>query len=299
MASTPIADDAAFAELVERHRRELRVHCYRILGSFEDAEDLVQETFLRAWRKRETFDLQGPASLRAWLYRIATNACLDVLARRPRRVLPTQVGRPPIRARACGSRPICRGCSPTRTGCWRASPRATARRTRPWSRRRPSSSRSCALPRRQELDRGDPYLVLEYAPGGSLADRLRQGPLRLEEVMRLVAEVSAGLDALHQKGLVHRDVKPSNVMLREDGSAALTNFGLAKGAAYTVLTRPGEVLGTLDYMAPELVRGGDATGGERRLRARLRRLRVPGREPTLRGPKPLRRRLRAPRGRTP
>ena len=75
----------------------------------------------------------------------------------------------------------------------------------------------------------------------------------------MVGDVAAGLDALHRGGIVHRDVKPSNVMLREDGSAALTDFGLAKGAAYTVLTRPGQVLGTLDYLAPELVRGGEAT----------------------------------------
>jgi serine/threonine-protein kinase len=106
---------------------------------------------------------------------------------------------------------------------------------------------------------GVPYLVLDYVSGGSLADRLRRGPLRLEEMLQLVGEVGSGLDALHRQGLVHRDVKPSNVMLREDGSAALTDFGLAKGAAYTVLTRPGQVLGTLDYLAPELIRGQEAT----------------------------------------
>jgi RNA polymerase sigma-70 factor (ECF subfamily) len=85
--------EAAFAALFERHRRELQVHCYRMLGSFEDAEDLVQETFLRAWRKRASFSTGGRSAFRAWLYRIATNACLDVLRSKPRRVLPPQVAK--------------------------------------------------------------------------------------------------------------------------------------------------------------------------------------------------------------
>ena len=84
-------EESAFAALFERHRRELQVHCYRMLGSFEDAEDLVQETFLRAWRGRASFSFQGAASFRAWVYRIATNACLDALRKRPRRVLPQQL----------------------------------------------------------------------------------------------------------------------------------------------------------------------------------------------------------------
>jgi RNA polymerase sigma-70 factor, ECF subfamily len=83
VAAVKAGDESAFSELVERHRRELQVHCYRMLGSLDDAEDLTQETVLRAWRRRETFE--GRSSFRAWLYRIATNACLDALARRPRR----------------------------------------------------------------------------------------------------------------------------------------------------------------------------------------------------------------------
>src|SRR5688572_31833988 len=75
-------DQDAFGARLERHRRELHLHCYRMLGSFEESEDLVQETFLRAWRRRET--LETHSSLRAWLYKIATNACLDTLDKRPR-----------------------------------------------------------------------------------------------------------------------------------------------------------------------------------------------------------------------
>jgi RNA polymerase sigma-70 factor (ECF subfamily) len=83
LPDTASTDEAAFSALVERHRRELHVHCYRMVGSLEEAEDLTQETFLRAWRGRDTY--AGRASIRAWLYRIATNVCLDALARRPRK----------------------------------------------------------------------------------------------------------------------------------------------------------------------------------------------------------------------
>jgi serine/threonine protein kinase len=103
------------------------------------------------------------------------------------------------------------------------------------------------------------YLASRYVAGRSLADRLdADGPLTLPELLRLIAEVGRGLQALHERGLVHRDVKPSNVLLDADGTAALGDFGLAKGRAYTVLTRPGQILGTLDYLAPELIRGAPA-----------------------------------------
>jgi RNA polymerase sigma-70 factor (ECF subfamily) len=76
-------DEPAFATLAERHRRELHVHCYRMLASFDEAEDAVQETFLKAWRGRSGFD--GGSQFRAWLYRIATNVCLDMLRHSSRR----------------------------------------------------------------------------------------------------------------------------------------------------------------------------------------------------------------------
>ncbi|HYP47183.1 MAG TPA: sigma-70 family RNA polymerase sigma factor [Thermoleophilaceae bacterium] len=83
-------DERAFARIVEPRRAELHAHCYRMLGSVHDADDALQDALLRAWRALGRFE--GRSSLRSWLYRIATNTCLDLIARRPKRVLPIDYG---------------------------------------------------------------------------------------------------------------------------------------------------------------------------------------------------------------
>lgn len=106
---------------------------------------------------------------------------------------------------------------------------------------------------------GRQYLVMRYVAGRSLEERIEvDGPLPLDELLRMVSHIGAGLDALHQRGLIHRDIKASNILLEPDGCASLTDFGLAKGRGYSMLTKPGQVMGTLDYLAPELIRGDEA-----------------------------------------
>jgi len=102
-------------------------------------------------------------------------------------------------------------------------------------------------------------IVMEHVPGETLRDALKRGPLPPREALSVVAGVAAALDHGHRQGVVHRDVKPANVLLRPDGIAKLADFGIAIAAERTQITRTGTVMGTASYMAPEQLEGREAT----------------------------------------
>jgi serine/threonine protein kinase len=107
---------------------------------------------------------------------------------------------------------------------------------------------------------GVPYLAQRFVEGGSLEEKLkRESRLDVPTALAICAQVADGLDALFAGGMVHRDVKPANVLLDLDGTALITDFGLAKDSQGTALTRPGQALGSLDYMSPEQIRGEEVT----------------------------------------
>ncbi|NUS08577.1 MAG: protein kinase [Nonomuraea sp.] len=103
------------------------------------------------------------------------------------------------------------------------------------------------------------YLVMEYVRGESLDRVLRSGPLGSQAAMRLVAEVADALASAHEQGIVHRDVKPANLMVRPDGHVALTDFGIAHSGSAGHLTVTGTMLGSAAYCAPEMASGGEVT----------------------------------------
>jgi serine/threonine protein kinase len=107
---------------------------------------------------------------------------------------------------------------------------------------------------------GIPYMAQKYVGNGTLEDLVqKEQSLDLDTAVKVCNQVAAGLDALCAAGLVHRDVKPANILLDADGTAFITDFGLAKDSQGSVLTRPGQALGSLDYMAPEQIRGEPVT----------------------------------------
>jgi serine/threonine-protein kinase len=103
---------------------------------------------------------------------------------------------------------------------------------------------------------GIPYMAQTFIDGLSLDDKLRQdGRLDVATAVRIGTDVAAGLEALWSAGMVHRDVKPANILLDEDRKAYITDFGLAKDTQGSLLTLPGQALGSMDYMSPEQIRG--------------------------------------------
>jgi serine/threonine-protein kinase len=109
-------------------------------------------------------------------------------------------------------------------------------------------------------DERTPYLVLELVEGESLADLLaRRGRLGVDRTLSILRQLSSALAAAHEAGVVHRDVKPANVLVRRDGVVKITDFGIAASAAGAPLTAPGQVVGTARYLSPEQARGGHGT----------------------------------------
>jgi serine/threonine-protein kinase len=106
---------------------------------------------------------------------------------------------------------------------------------------------------------GQPYLVMRYMPGGSLADRIQPGPLSLEDVAAIFGRVASALDAAHAKGIVHRDVKPSNILFDAYNEAFLSDFGIVKLTEATAQLTGAGFIGTPAYMAPEMARPGGVT----------------------------------------
>jgi serine/threonine protein kinase len=107
---------------------------------------------------------------------------------------------------------------------------------------------------------GRPYLVQRLIEAGTLAGKIKeQGKMDVETTVRVCRQITPGLDALHVAGLIHRDMKPANILLDQQGKAYITDFGLAKDSQGSVLTRPGQALGSVDYMAPEQIRSEDVS----------------------------------------
>ena len=107
--------------------------------------------------------------------------------------------------------------------------------------------------------RGRPLIVMEYLDGGSIFDRLERGQVSREQALEWLTQTAAALDHAHAHGIVHRDVKPANLLLDRDGSVHVSDFGIASATGFETLTLPGMVLGTAGYLSPEQARGEPAT----------------------------------------
>jgi serine/threonine protein kinase/tetratricopeptide (TPR) repeat protein len=117
----------------------------------------------------------------------------------------------------------------------------------------------CTVHEIDEAD-GETFIAMEYVEGQSLKEKIQSGPMDLDEAIGLAAQMAEGLQKAHEKGIVHRDVKPANVMITEGGQAKIMDFGLAKSGERSALTKTGTTLGTVGYMSPEQARGEDLDG---------------------------------------
>ena len=137
---------------------------------------------------------------------------------------------------------------------------------------------------------GRPYIVMEYLAGGSLADRLtREGAQPLGRALEWLGQAAAALDAAHASGIVHRDVKPANLLLDNEDRVKVADFGVASAAHLASFTEAGTVVGTAGYLGPGAGPWRDGDTGERPLRPRGRRLRAADRRPAVRARVPDRR----------
>jgi eukaryotic-like serine/threonine-protein kinase len=111
-----------------------------------------------------------------------------------------------------------------------------------------------------EIDEADGrlFMAMEYVEGESLKDRIARGPLKIDEALDIAAQIAQGLDAAHRKSVIHRDVKPANIMIEAGGLVKIMDFGLAKMSGQSKLTKTGTTLGTTAYMSPEQARGEEA-----------------------------------------
>ena len=101
-----------------------------------------------------------------------------------------------------------------------------------------------------ETRRKLPFIVMELVPGGTVADRLRHGRVPVEQALDWLEQAAAALDRAHERGIVHRDVKPANLLVADDGTIRVSDFGIARAAGNDTLTIAGTVLGSSGYMAP-------------------------------------------------
>jgi len=109
----------------------------------------------------------------------------------------------------------------------------------------------CTIHEIDETEAGQMYISMAYYRGESLKDRIKRRPLELEEIVKIAVQAAEGLAKAHEKGIIHRDIKPANIMITEEGLVKLVDFGLAKLAGATRITRVGKTMGTVAYMSPE------------------------------------------------